>query len=295
MWKLWESHKATGSALTPVGLLLPARRLQGGWARVWGPPGAVTEGSQAPTKPLPWERLAHGASCRADVPGRMQLRRAIAGGQASVFPWLPTSPLSPCCIPRWINVQENPAPGLLPQAGCQGKSPGGCSPAAPCSLRDGFGHRDLGATSVLAARAMAPSQRPFPVPAGMLQAQMGLEPPQPCRALHPCSLGARWHRALLAGQCHIQGGLKRCPGMLCSPRGKARSLRNPDGQTDPLGVAQETCGTPGPSAGTARCLWLQTGSRESGQRQNWARGGGAQPGPAARPGASWEKPAPRAF
>lgn len=178
----------------------------------------VTEGSQAQTNPLSWERLAHGTSCPADVPGRMQLRRAIAGGQASVFPgrWLPTSPLSPYCIPRWINVQENPAPGLLLQAKCQGKSAGGCRLALGAGSGMDLGTEIWATTSMLAARAgrwdHPGSQRSLPalhlpVPAGMLQANGGWGPHQsrvglciPAARERPATrcpqallVGHRWH------------------------------------------------------------------------------------------------------
>lgn len=157
-----------------------------------GPQGMVREGSQAQPKLLSWERLALGASCPADVPGRMQLRRAIASGQASVFPgrWLPTSPLSPCCIPRWINVQENPAPGLLKQVKCQGKSAGGCSPApgARCLHRDGFRQR-FGPAHLCSQPGTVlghtdPSQPRAPCPCRDAPSKRGLESPEPCWALH---------------------------------------------------------------------------------------------------------------
>lgn len=93
MWKLWESHKATGSASTSSGSA-PSSPMAAEWPNPsLGTPRSVTEGNQAPTKPLPWERLAHGASCRADVPGRMQLRRAIAGGRRASSPLAPHQPL----------------------------------------------------------------------------------------------------------------------------------------------------------------------------------------------------------
>lgn len=159
----------------------------------------VTEGSQTQTNPLSWERLAHGTSCPADVPGRMQLRRVIAGGQASVFPgrWLPTSPLSPYCIPRWINVQENPAPGLLLQAKCQGKSAGGCRLAPGAGSGMDLGTEIWATTSMLAARAgrwdhpgvtATPPSPAAPCPCRDAPSKWGLgTPPKPCGALHPCS------------------------------------------------------------------------------------------------------------
>lgn len=110
----------------------------------------VTGGSQTQTKPLSWERLAHGASCPADVPGRMQLRRAIAGGQESVFPGpgSPPAPYLPAAFPDGLTGRKIQRQGSCCKANAKGRAPGA---AARLPVLGAGAGMDLGA-EILALR-----------------------------------------------------------------------------------------------------------------------------------------------
>lgn len=171
---------------------------------------------------FPAEQMSPG---RADAAAEGDSRRA---GERLPC-WLPISPLSPSCIPPWINVQENPAPGLLLQEKCQGKSAGGCSLAAVLGAWDGV---DLGAEiwAVLAARAAStagticshtdPSQPSSSLSLQGCSKQTGIADPTgfyiPAGWEH---LATRCHQALLVGHMSREDS-GRYPGMLCSPRGE---------------------------------------------------------------------------
>lgn len=176
----------------PLGLLLPARGLQGGQAQARGPPGVVTEGNQAQTKALSWERLAHGASCPADVPGRMQLRRAIARA-SSPAAGSPPAPYLPAAFPDGLTCRKTQRQGSCCKPNAEGRAPGASAPLpllAPGwiqALRFGPGQRDH-----------AQSPRPFPaqqlpVPGGICSEEWGLGIPESGGALCHCSsaCGAR--------------------------------------------------------------------------------------------------------